>query len=267
MITEYLRRLGLAREVASVDYLFALQRAHVSRVTYSNLQIMRGAPASIDPEASVREVVAGRGGYCFHLNGAFSWLLRELGFAVTLHRGYVRNAAEGPQDPALNHLALLVHDLGPVWLVDAGLGDAIHEPLPLVPGSYEQGPFRYALASSSIRDGWRFTHDATGSFATMDFEAAATTIDAFAEAHTRLSIAQDSPFRKFLTAQVRHADRVEALRGCTLTTIDGTGRRQIHLDTEAEWLSTLVRLGLAEDGLALLWPTERATHEVWLASA
>lgn len=265
MIPAYLERLGLPQADPSVEYLFALQRAHVSRVTYSNLQIMRGVPAPIDPESSVAEILAGRGGYCFHLNGAFSWLLRRLGFAVTLHRGYVRNEPDAPEAP-LNHLALLVHDLGPVWFVDAGLGDAIYEPLPLVPGSYAQGPFRYGIARSSTLDGWHFTHDPTGSFATMDFEAAATGIGAFTGAHTRLSTAADSSFRRFLTAQLRRADRVEALRGCTLTTVDATGRHQVHLDSPAQWLSTLVGLGLALDGLAQLWPSERAAHEAWLAA-
>jgi N-hydroxyarylamine O-acetyltransferase len=264
MITRYLERLGLPHAGPSVDYLFALQRAHVSRVTYSNLQIMRGVPAPIDPESSVREVLAGHGGYCFHLNGAFSWLLRHLGFAVTLHRGYVRNTPDGPDAP-LNHLVLLVHDLGPVWFVDAGLGDAIHEPLPLAAGSHAQGPFRYSLQPSSTYDGWRLAHDPLGSFATMDFEAAVARIDDFAAAHTRLSTGADSSFRRFLTAQVRLPDRVVALRGCTLTTIDATGRHQVHLDSAAEWLSTLVGLGLADDGLADLWPSERAAHEAWLA--
>lgn len=266
MIGAYLARLGLPRESPSVGYLFALHRAHVSRVTYSNLQIMRGAPAGIDPETSVREILAGRGGYCFHLNGAFSWLLRELGFSVTLHRGWVSRLAQ-VGEPELNHLVLVVHDIqsGP-WFVDAGLGDAIYKPLPLTPGEYRQGPFRYELAPSSTRDGWRFTHDPSGSFAAMEFESAGATIESFRSAHTRLSTSPESSFVRFLTAQVRHADRVEAVRGCVLTTVDGTGKRHVHLDDPGAWVSTLVGLGLAEDGLAELWPSERATHEAWLAT-
>lgn len=267
MISAYLDRLGLPREKPSVDYLFALHRAHVSRVTYSNLQIIRGVPAGIEPETSVREIIAGHGGYCFHLNGAFSWLLRELGFAVSLHRGFVAGRIQ-VGEPELNHLVLVVHDVqGGPWFVDGGLGDAIHEPLPLTPGTYQQGPFTYELAASSTRDGWRFTHDPSGSFAWMEFESAAATIDDFRAAHTRLSTSPESSFVKFLTAQVRHADRVEAIRGCVLTTVDAAGRRSSHLDSPDEWVSTLAGLGLASDGLALLWPSERATHEAWLASA
>ncbi len=269
MISAYLDRLGLAWENPSADYLFALHRAHVSRVTYSNLQIMRGVPAGIDPETSVGEIVAGRGGYCFHLNGAFSWLLRELGFSVSLHRGYVRNRLlPTHEDAPLNHLVLVVHDVqGGPWFVDCGLGDAIFEPLPLVPGTYKQGHFTYKLAASSTRDGWQFTHDPLGSFVAMEFESAAATIDDFRDAHTRLSTSPESNFVKFLTAQVRRADRVDAVRGCVLTTVDATGRRSTHLDTPDAWVSTLVGLGLTGEGLIELWPSERATHDAWLASA
>jgi N-hydroxyarylamine O-acetyltransferase len=266
MIDAYLARLGLPRAAPSLEYLFALHRAHVSRVTYSNLQIMRGTPAGIDPEASVSEIIAGRGGYCFHLNGAFSWLLRELGFAVTLHRGYVEGRVQAGE-PRLNHLVLLVHDVqGGPWFVDAGLGDAIHEPLPLVPGRYRQDPFGYELGPASRRDGWRFTHDPLGSFALMEFESALAGIDDFRTAHAHLSTSVESNFVKFLTAQVRHADRVEALRGCVLTVVDAAGRRVRHVDDPQDWVSTLVGLGLADDGLAALWPSERAAHEAWLAA-
>ncbi|HCT76544.1 MAG TPA: arylamine N-acetyltransferase [Micromonosporaceae bacterium] len=265
MIDAYLGRLGLPREEPSVDYLFALHRAHVSRVTYTNLQIMRGAPAGIEPRVSAREIIEGRGGYCFHLNGAFSWLLRELGFSVTLHRGYVmpRDATEG----LLNHLVLLVHDLDGVWFVDGGLGDAIYEPLPLAVGTYEQGPFRYELTAARGRDGWRFEHDEMGSFGSMEFESAGATIADFADAHLRLSTSSESSFVNFVTAQRRLADRVETVRSCGLTVLDAAGKHKTSLETASQWCETLVRLGLSAEGLDGLWPAERARYEAWLAKA
>jgi N-hydroxyarylamine O-acetyltransferase len=50
-----------------------------------------------------------------------------------------------------NHLVLTVRGLpadtnpGGVWYVDAGLGDALHEPIPLIAGEYRQGPFVLVL--------------------------------------------------------------------------------------------------------------------------
>ncbi|GIH10930.1 arylamine N-acetyltransferase [Rhizocola hellebori] len=264
MIDAYLARLGLPRAKPSVDYLFELHRAHVAKVAYTNLQIIRDRPASIALESSVAEVLAGRNGYCFHLNGAFAELLRSLGFQVSLHRGYVVRLLES--EAALNHLVLVVHDLDGMWFVDAGLGDALYEPLPLTPGTYRQGPFQYRLEPCARRDGWRFEHDPEGSFGAMEFESAGARIADFAQAHEHLSTSPSSTFRRFLVAQVREAGRVRILRGCILTTIDRDGKREEHLDDPQRWRDTIVELGVADEGLLELWPTEREKHEAWLAS-
>jgi arylamine N-acetyltransferase len=264
VIGAYLARLGLQRAEPSVAYLFELQRAHVSRVAYNNLQIIRGRPASIELSSSVAEVLAGRNGYCFHLNGAFSWLLRSLGFHVSLHRGYVVRLGE--TDASLNHLVLVVHDLDGMWFVDTGLGDALYEPLPLSPGKYRQGPFQYGLEPCTRREGWRFEHDPSGSFGAMEFESAAAEISDFAVAHKWLSISPDSSFKRFFVAQVREAGRVRTLRGCTLSIIDEHGEREEYLDEPQRWREAIVDLGVADEGLAQLWSTEREKHDAWLAS-
>lgn len=255
----YLARLGVRIAQPSVDYLFALHRAHVERVPYTNLEIMRGRVTPIDQLASVRQILAGLGGYCFHLNGGLAWLLRQLGFAVTLHRGYVYR--HGAETASLNHLVLLVHDLDGVWFVDAGLGDALHEPLPLASGTYEQGPFRYTLSAG---ERWRFTHDEAGGFAAMEFEPAAARLEDFAQAHHTLSTSDDSPFRRFLTAQVRQADRVTILRACTLVDISAGGTQTRAVETLPQWRAALAGLGLT--GCDDLWEQTREAHEEWLAT-
>jgi len=258
---EYLALLGVPRRAPSLEYLFELHRAHVSRIPYTNVQIMRGTPASIEPLDAVGQILDGNGGYCFHLNGAFSWLLRELGFAITLHRGFAYR--HGVTSTDLNHLALLAHDLDDrVWFVDAGLGDALYEPLPLAAGHYRQGPFVYALDFAGGR--WRFTHDELGSFAHMEFEPEAAAIGDFAEAHKFLSAAPESPFLRFLTAQVRLADRVSIVRGCTSTLLDAAGKHETCAESAAEFAAAYaaVLLSNVDD----LWERTRASHEQWLAS-
>lgn len=264
MIDAYLARLGIPRAEPSIGYLFELHRAHVAKVAYTNLQIIKDMPASIAPEVSVAEVLASRNGYCFHLNGAFSWLLRSLGFRVSLHRGFVVN--DDQTDGQLNHLVLVVHDLGRAWFVDAGLGDAIHEPLPLTAGRYRQGPFEYGLEPCARRDGWRFEHDTSGSFFAMEFESAGAQIADFAAAHEFLSTSPASSFTRFLVAQVREADQVKTLRGCVLSIIDKSGKREEQIDDPQLWCDTLIGLGLPGDGLLELWPGEREKHEAWLAT-
>jgi arylamine N-acetyltransferase len=112
----YLRRLGLEHPgPPSVAGLFAIHRAQVERVAYSTVDIYRGRPPSIDPyESAARVAATGRGGYCYHLNGALSVVLAELGFDVHRHRGFVwKQPEEVPRKPYANHLALTVHGRRP----------------------------------------------------------------------------------------------------------------------------------------------------------
>jgi arylamine N-acetyltransferase len=167
--------------------------------------------------------------------------------------------------PGLNHLAFVVHDLGEVpWFVDAGLGDAIYDPLPLVPGVYAQGPFRYELTPAADRDGWRFTHDVNGSFAAMEFESAAATLADFADAHLYWSTSPESTFTQFLTAQVRTASKFEGIRGLTVITADAQGRHSAELPDFADWLGYLTGLGLAAEPLTRMWEPTVAHHHEWV---
>lgn len=98
---------------------------------YENLDIYRGAPPGIDPQVSAERLVAGRGGYCYHHNGALSALLRTLGHQVHRHGGGVRSEPSDDLQTAMgNHCALTVTLDGEAWLVDRGLGDALYEPIP-----------------------------------------------------------------------------------------------------------------------------------------
>jgi len=271
----YLRRLGIADPgpptAANLD---ALHRAHVERIPYEAIEIQLGRPTTVDPhEAAERIVTRHRGGYCYHLNGAFSLLLKELGYDVTWHRGGVQN----PSDPAPvgaigNHLALTVNGLPSddnpegEWFVDAGLGDALHRPLPLVPGRYRQGPFIYALRRSEIEpDGWRFEHDPSGSFIGMDFRTAQATQEDFTARHEFLSTSPDSPYVRTCSVQRRDADGVDALTGCVLQQRP-TGATTT-LETEAEWFDVLHDdFGLPLDDIdrPALWRRVRTAHEAWL---
>jgi arylamine N-acetyltransferase len=233
-VTGYLRRLGVEHPgTPSVAGLTMLHRAQVERVAYTTVDIQRGRPPSIDPEeCAARLVATGRGGYCFHLNGAFSALLGALGFAVRRHRGGVWHSPDQvPLEPYPNHLALTVHDLpttanpGGAWLIDAGLGDALWEPMALRSGSVEQGGFQYRVSPSPIlAGGWRFQHDPRGSFAGMDFAPDVAAPDAFAVAHADLSTSPTSGFVTSLVAQRRHAKGYEKLVSLSLmrTTVAGT---------------------------------------------
>ncbi len=273
----YLGRLGLEAELPAVDALVRLHRAHVEQVPYETTWIHMGERWGIDRLASLRRIAYDRrGGYCFHLNGAFSLLLDWLGYDVTLHVGGV-HGPEGPTHESMaNHLVLIVSglatdaNLAGAWYVDTGLGDALHEPLPLVAGQHNQGPFTFELAPSdgSIVD-WQFRHHHLGSFPGMGFRAEPTSIEAFTARHGVLSTAPTSPFVTTMTAQRRDALGIDVLRGKVLRRVEQTITSETVLDDRSDWFSVLADVfGLALDvdsgWRAALWLSAGRTHQQWL---
>jgi arylamine N-acetyltransferase len=277
----YLERLGLAHpgEPSSAG-LRALHAAHVERVAYEALEVQLDRWTTVDPhEAAERIVARHRGGYCYHLNGAFSLLLEALGYDVTWHRAGVENPADPdyPGAERANHLALTVRGLADEsnpsgdWLVDVGLGDALHEPLPLREGEYVQGALRFRLRHSRIEPGgWRFEHDRRGSFVGMDFRPTRAATADFAERHRYLSTHPDSSFVRTCSILRRDAHGVDVLRGCVLHRIDDFAPTPRTIDTRGEWFEVLddvFGLPLNDVGPAertALWTRVRSAHEAWL---
>ncbi len=274
----YLARLGLDAAPTSVEALFSIHRAHVERVAYETLWIHLGERWSVDAsESTVRIATRGRGGYCFHLNGALSELLRALGYDVVRHIGAVHGPDGATEANMANHLVLTVHDLSThanpngVWYVDVGLGDALHEPLPLIAGSYDQGPFRLVLEETPGGAGdWDLIHDPAGWFAGMSWRSEPAEIDAFAERHAWFSTSPDSGFVKVLTVQRRDATGVDVLRGLSLTRI-GEGAGESTLTTKGELTDALGDLfGLdvghvSEQAREVLWQKLHRAHDAWEA--
>jgi arylamine N-acetyltransferase len=275
----YLRRLGLAREPPTTDALQRIHRAQVETVPYETAWIHQGQRWSIDPREAMRRVAHDqRGGYCFHLNGALAELLSGLGYRVTRHVGGV-HGPDGPDAAMLtNHLVLVVHDLPTAehpsgrWYVDAGLGDGLHEPLPLAAGTYQQGPFRFVLTQTDDGVGdWHLTHDPAGSFAGMSFRSAPVGTDAFVGRHQWLSTSPESGFVRVLTAQRRWEDGVDILRGCVLSRRRGQELATETITTQDAWFEALadacgLPLRLPAPDRDALWASVLAGHERWLES-
>jgi N-hydroxyarylamine O-acetyltransferase len=201
-----------------------------------------------------------------------------LGYRVSRHVGGV-HGPEGPSPEALtNHLVLVVEGLptdsnpGGRWYVDAGLGDALYEPLPMVAGEYEQATMRFELTEPNDGVGdWHLAHDPTGSFTGMSFRVGAVSIDAFGKRHAFLSSSPQSGFVRVLTAQRRHATGVDILRGLVLTRVDGEQRMVRELDQRRDWLDVIadlfgLRLDVAPSALESLWAKVAAAHEARLLS-
>src|SRR5215470_1616306 len=113
----------------SLPLLRRLHAAHMLAVPFENLSIHVGEPISLGVDALYDKIVRRRrGGFCYELNGLFAWLLRHLGFTVTLLSARVAQP-DGGFTPEFDHLALVVPDIdGADWLADVGFGDSFHRP-------------------------------------------------------------------------------------------------------------------------------------------
>jgi len=133
----YLDRIGLdpgAPPRPDLDGLATLQRAHLLTVPFENLDIAGAERLSLE-EGDILDKIVGRrrGGFCYELNGAFSWLLGQLGFRVDLLEARVAGDDGHYSDP-FDHLVLRVWIDGEPWHADVGFGDHALEPFPIAAG-------------------------------------------------------------------------------------------------------------------------------------
>ena len=243
----YLDRLGLEAEPPSAEALQRLHRRQVERVPYETLWIQAGERWGIDPTDAITRIAHhGRGGYCYHLNGAFGLLLRSLGYSVQGHVGAVHGADGFDDKSTANHLVLTVHGLpadhnpSGRWYVDTGLGDAMHEPLPLAAGAYRQEPFRLVLEERRTEScDWHLTHDPSGGFVGMGWTNAAATLGDFEAKHEWLSTAPESGFVQIAMAERRDATGIDVIRGLVLSRIDANARSHEPLTARNDWFAAL----------------------------
>ncbi|UVI29255.1 arylamine N-acetyltransferase family protein [Paenibacillus spongiae] len=275
-IKAYLHRIGICDiESPTRSFLFALHRAHVTNVPWETVDIYAGRSVSIDVNASIAHILRGRSGYCFHLNGAFSILLRALGYQVFLHRAGVQPRGE---DPRINsfHVGMTVNLLNEagekeIWIADVGLGDMPYEPLPLKAGEYLQGPFLYKVAASSVApNGWRLEHDPTASFVGVDVAPEVVhDMGTFRTNHEYYSISADSPWMNVFLVRQRNAVGSFELRGCMLSERNSSGIVKSELQFKTQWLDALGDIfgerlvdydSIERDAL---WKRVYRSHEEW----
>ena len=133
-----LARIGFEGEVSLTkecldDLIFSCQ----THVPYDNLDVFDyGREVRIDGESLYNKiVVAGRGGYCFELNGFFYRILKGLGFDVAPCFCRIMFGADKPEENFIDHRASIVTIEGQRFFCDVGTG----APMPLAALSMEEG--------------------------------------------------------------------------------------------------------------------------------
>jgi arylamine N-acetyltransferase len=271
----YLCRLGVDAEPPSADALARLVGRHAERVPYETLWIGEGDAWGIDPVVAARRIALdGRGGYCYHLNGALGVLLESLGYSVGRHVGGV-HGPDGPNPECRgNHLVLTVSGVptamnpGGVWYVDDGLGDALHDPLPLAAGVYRQEPFRLSLEETA-RGAWHLTHDPAGGFTGMSWTDGEATLADFEAQHRFLSTSPDSPFVRVPMAERREPAGIDVIRGLVLIRIGDGATTSEPITRRADWFAALGDIfdlrfeHSAPEAVDRLWRHVVAIHRQW----
>jgi N-hydroxyarylamine O-acetyltransferase len=259
-LAAYLERIGFSGTARpDLETLRALQHTHVRSVPFENLDVQLRRPVGLDIEACFEKIVRRRrGGWCFELNGLFSWALGEIGFDVVRMSGGVNRERAGDAQMG-NHLCLLVRIDRP-YLVDVGFGGSLSQPLPLNAAEHRQPPYHLSLAD--LGNGyWRFserTHDNSFSF---DFRLSAADETRFADKCAELQTSPASPFVQNLVAQQRIGDAHVSLRGRILTTLRETGEETTTLVSADELLAALRdKFDLNIPEVATLWEAICARH-------
>ena len=261
VVEALLERIGLGgRDIApDLDGLCTVHRAYLGAMPYEDLAVQLGETGPLDPAELVPRLLhEGRGGYCFELNTVLGWLLQALGFSLTHHQAVVGGV--GPT----NHMVLVVDVDGEPWIADAGLGEGFLDPLPLVPGPHDFGPFRWTVELEPCGTWWVAAHDWC-SFPGFRMEEEASPVSAFDPHHRRLATDPESPFVKTLVVQRPGVDRIVTLRARTLSVVGPDVDSKRVVADEDEFYAVLV----GEFGVTRrdprLWAQACAQHEAFLS--
>nr|XP_005489997.1 arylamine N-acetyltransferase, pineal gland isozyme NAT-3 [Zonotrichia albicollis] len=150
-IKEYFARISYQashnkQDLATMSEIFL---HHIRAIPYENLSIHCGERIELDLEPIYNKIVRKkRGGWCMENNYLLFWVLKTLGYNITLlgAKVYVPERDAYPED--INHLLLRVDLDGKSYIMDAGFGMAYQmwQPMELISGTDQPqipGVFRF----------------------------------------------------------------------------------------------------------------------------
>ena len=264
-VNAYLDRIGYqGPRLPTRQVLFEIHRAHLSAITYENLDIHLGRPLTLDIAHIFDKIITRhRGGWCYEMNGLLAWALSELGFEVTLLASAVNREKLGDK-AARNHLILLVQ-LEQPYLVDVGFGNGFLQPLPLKSGRYQQDFLTYELAENDTH--WFFSNHQYGGPG-YDFTLQPQAFQDFADKCCELQTDPESGFVRVVVCHRFIPSGLITLRGAVVRTVTDTGARDETIPDEATYRQIIRKqfdLHLSEEELATLWPIVWRKHQAYLS--
>lgn len=262
-LDSYFERIGYAGPARpDLDCLSNVHRHHVQAIPYEDLDVQLGRPLDLDPARIRRKLInERRGGWCYEMNGLLGWALAEIGFSVTRMTGGVMRSERG-DDAYGNHLVLRVDLDGESWIADAGLGDALHEPIRLQEGDHLQNGRTYRLTRLET-DVWRFENHSGRLPPTMDFINAPADEALFERVCSDLQVNPESTFvQNLMCFRCRADGGVDMLLGRLHANYTSGEPAQRLLNDQAEFAEALEKLfGLREPRVDELWEKVSERHE------
>lgn len=258
----YLQRISYSGSLEpNFATLCKLHRLHLLAIPYENFDIHLGHKIELDEQAFFNKLVLQkRGGWCYEMNGLFAWVLRQVGFDVSLLAGSVRQVAEAKNQG--DHLVLLVK-LDRPYVVDVGFGDGFVEPLPLEEGEYKQGYLNFRLSKEGER--WFVHNHPYGGATRYDFTLEPYLLPQFAVKCHELQTSPSSGFVRTTVCQRISSDHIFVLRGAVFRTISQTGVEDRTIETETEYARVLAQyFNLNLGDISSLWPRIWQNHQEWL---
>ena len=249
LVDAYLRRLGWhARPPATAETLRALHRAHLERVPFENLDVRLGIPIELDARAFAERIALGRrGGFCYQLNGAFAYLLADLGFAAELLEARVH----GPSGlgGAFGHLCLRVEVDGVALLADVGFGRGCFDaPIAFAPDVEQRDTAGVFVLRPLAGGALDLVCDGADEYCVSP---AARVLDEFEPGCRFHQTSPESPFTRASVCTIRTPEGRVTLAGSRLIETTAAGRSERDLDRAALGDVLAARFGIELDDASL----------------
>ena len=229
---EYLKRIRIKKtENLNFSFLSNLHEQHLFNVPFENLDISEGKKIVLEEKRLYEKIVVNRrGGFCYELNGLFYWLLRSLGFTVSMASARVYVPAIDKFTPEFDHLVLLV-DLGEQILVDVGFGDNFRKPIALPDGKSKDISGSYRLQSfDSDQETLLLQKKETGEWQTVySFTTHPRVMSDFEEMNAFNQSSPESHFTQQTICSIATKNGRVSLSDNFLTIIDEGSKRKIRV--------------------------------------
>jgi N-hydroxyarylamine O-acetyltransferase len=238
----YLHRLQVTEtENPSYAFLSKLQEQHLLTVPFENLDIHQGKKIVLDENRIYEKIIiGGRGGFCYELNGIFCWLLRSLGFTVSMGSARVYLPTKERFSPEFDHMVLLV-DLEKTFLVDVGFGDSFRKPIALPDGKSNDISGSYGLQTfASGQDTYILQKKDNNDWQTVySFTKHPRVLSAFEEMNAFNQSSPESHFTQQTICSIATKNGRVSLSDDFLTITDGESKRKIDVNSHEDFKQKL----------------------------